>query len=121
MISDLELLSCSSLSSNTSILEIGCFHNSSDSVGSVAQLFPISAAEFSRYSGIKVVKPSVTVTHTIIQYIPPVLEENRFSALSRLLIRDARKIFSKFICKFFVRQVFIARNNKVRLLYVTTR
>ena len=82
MISDLELLSCSSLSANTSILEIGCFHNSSDSVGSVAQLFPISAAEFSRYSGMKVVKPSVTVTYTIIQYIPPVLEKNRFSALS---------------------------------------
>ena len=50
----------------------------------MAQLFPISAAEFSRYSGIKVVKPSVTVTHTIIQYIPPVLEENRFSALSNV-------------------------------------
>ena len=28
------------------------------------------------------IKPSVTVTHTIIQYIPLVLEENRNSALS---------------------------------------
>ena len=55
----------------------------------MAQLFPISAAEFSRYSGIKVVKPSVTVTHTIIQYIPPVLEENRISALSNVEVVGA--------------------------------
>ena len=60
------------------------------SVGSVAQLFPISASEFSRYSGIKVIKPSVTVTYTIIQYIPPVLEENWVSALSNVHVCDVR-------------------------------